>query len=239
MRALESIHGAALASLSVLALTSAAVVARGFENGAFDDGMAGWHIESARKEIGLAQAATQFGIEPFRGEATFARLDVSASAGTLDPLVWSGGASVSRARLQQDLSDIPSTALTFDWIAGYTGMRSGKGILGYGARVIVERTTPFLRHEYDLFESGTDGSQGLRGGPIVFDARPMEHQFYADLGQAGFEAGDDIRVIVEMEVQVRALRSFVSFAGTLWVDRFALHSLLVERQGRKRSASMP
>src|SRR5262245_23325588 len=237
MRALESIHGAVIASLSVLALTSAAVVARGFENGAFDDGMAGWQVESARKEIGLAQAATHFGIEPFRGEATLARLDVGASAGTLDPISGPGGAAVARARLQQDLSDIPSTTLTFDWIAGYSGVRSGRGVLGYGARVIVERATPVLRQEYDPFESG---GQHSPGAPIVLDARPMGHQFYADLDQAGFEVGDDIRVIVEMGAQARALRSsdFVAFGGTLWVDRFALHSL-VQRQGRELSASMP
>lgn len=242
MRALDSTkNSAVIATLALLGLTSAAVVARGFENGGFDEGLAGWQVESARKAIGLATADAQLGTEPFRDSDALARLQVGVTAGTFDPIEGPGGASVALARLRQDISDIPSTALTFDWTAGYWGTLSGRGMLTYQARLIVERTTPSLRHEYDLLERRSLGGYDSCGAAMVFDARPIERSFYTDLSQVGFKPGDDIRVTVEIRAQARALRScdFAAYGCVLWVDQFALRSPLVLRQGWMLSASKP
>jgi hypothetical protein len=76
---------------------------------------------------------------------------------------------------------------------------------------------------------------------MVIDGRPFEDTFYADLGAAGFAAGDDIRVTVEFRAQARALRScdVAGYGGRVWVDQFALRPPLIKRGGRTLSASRP
>jgi hypothetical protein len=146
------------------------------------------------------------------------------------------------ARLHQDIADIPFTGLTFDWSAGFWGALAGSGVITYQARLIVERTTPPLRHEFDLLERRTWAGVSSCGALMVSDGRPYDRAFYADLGAVGFEVGDDIRVSVEVQARVRALRScdIAAFGCTFMVDQFALRrSVLVERTGHRLSASRP
>jgi len=234
MRAIRSTRNrAVIAALALLGLTSAAAVVRGFANGDFDEGLAGWQASISRKAIGAALAAAEYGIEDFAQGEPMARMDVYVRAGAFEPRLGPGplaasmeprrSGAISLAGLAQDLGDIHGTILTFEWISAITGELAGAGRLSYHARLVVERDDPPVRHEFELLD-GTTGRSRPCGAGMVFDGRPMSRTFYADLGEAGIHPGDDIRVAVELRAQAGAVRNcdLASFSGTMWVDRFAL-----------------
>jgi hypothetical protein len=252
MRAIRSPENrVVIAALALLGLTSAAAVVRGFANGDFDEGLAGWQARISRKATGAALAAAECEIEDFYQGEPMARMDVHVRTGAVEPRLGPGplaasmeprrSAAISLAGLAQDLADIPGTTLTFEWISSITGELAGAGRLSYHARLVVERVTPPVRHEFELLD-GTPGRSLPCGTGMVFDGRPISQNFYADLGEAGIHPGDDIRVTVELEAQAGAVRNcdLASFSGTLWVDRFALRRTpLTVRQGGSLATSKP
>ena len=208
----------------------------GFVNGDFQQGFAGWKTKEFTRTSGQAQADAQLAIDDsltfVGGDQTMAELSVTASAGSLGAGAGPGNSAVSVARLEQELSAIPSTSLSLQWASGFGATVFANGTIRWSAKLRVRHAGPFIAsreaargYELEFLGGRIDGEEDCGVGFAV-DGRPINpHRVDIDLAAAGFEPGDDVVVSVEFQVLALAPEAcdFVGFGGSLWVDRFILN----------------
>ncbi len=215
------------AVLALLVLpSSAALLVRGFENGSFDQGLGGWQVRRGTSAHGAAQASARVTVgEEFAlgGDDAMAGLWLGASAGSLAADMPPSSA-VALARLEQEIPDIRSTLLAFDWTSRFGGMQIAAAAMTYRARLLVERLSgTALVHEVELLAENAPCSDPCPG--IAFrGATPYAH-VELDLADHGFQVGDDIRVRIEFRAHAWSRRgsNLATFDGVLLVDRFFLY----------------
>lgn len=219
-------HRATAATAALLVLAPAAWIG-GFRNGSFEERFEGWQLETPSARKGAARGAAWATIDTawayLGADGTVATLNVDVSAGVPLESTEPGSAACGRARLRQEIADIPSTHLAFDWGAGFIGDAVGRGTVTWRARLVVERIgSGPLRHELELLPASEVSLDEGCGLWIAWDGYERFHAIDVDLAGSGFRAGDDVRVTVELEALalLRTACDFARFAGSLSIDRF-------------------